>query len=568
MQKPLRRAIAAAFRSRAWRELPADPGSLPLLRHSGALPFRTQPRNPAPMLRVCRRCQLMRRYHSSNTTAPTTAAAADAPPESETELNGKENSDKMEIGDRELKIKKTKTSEPLRILFCGSDEFSCASLQALYDEHRRDPGLIESIDVVVRPGKRTGRGYKVVQHPPIRELAEKLALPIHERDTFTGWDMPQTTNLIIAVSFGLFIPPRLLHQSKFGGLNIHPSLLPDLRGPAPIQHTILAARRHTGVSLQTLHHAAFDRGTVLARSRPVAVPPDAVYTALRERLQDLGARLLVRGLRARVYVPPLEEVPELSGFGEMGEKVREGGGKGGREGEAPRALLHAPKISKQDRQVTAKNLPLVWRRFRALGPLWFWARECGGARRRVIVERMSMAAVGDSDGGGGRTAAAEGAALLSSPPLLIEKGEDLSAVDGGVLAGKGTGVGAGLRPYLVLFEEDDEGGHGADIGVAGDARGREIGGGSGDGRTSRSTAAAGISQSGIETGAKRKYLLLWLPEPDGSSNGSAGAADGACYLGPYRLETLKVEGDKAKPAARALKDFLVPAFAAAESEGI
>jgi len=53
-----------------------------------------------------------------------------------------------------------KLSDPLRILFCGSDDFSCASLRALYDEYRRNSALIRSIDVVVRPAKPTGRGYK------------------------------------------------------------------------------------------------------------------------------------------------------------------------------------------------------------------------------------------------------------------------------------------------------------------------------------------------------------------------------------------------------------------------
>ena len=52
------------------------------------------------------------------------------------------------------------TSDPLRVLFCGSDEFSIASLRALYREHERDKALIESIDVVCRPAKPVGRGLK------------------------------------------------------------------------------------------------------------------------------------------------------------------------------------------------------------------------------------------------------------------------------------------------------------------------------------------------------------------------------------------------------------------------
>ena len=57
----------------------------------------------------------------------------------------------------------TKSSDPLRILFCGSEEFSIASLQALQNEHLEHPETIASIDVACRPGKRVGRGLKKVR---------------------------------------------------------------------------------------------------------------------------------------------------------------------------------------------------------------------------------------------------------------------------------------------------------------------------------------------------------------------------------------------------------------------
>ena len=66
---------------------------------------------------------------------------------------------------------------------------------------------------------------------PLKELADSIQLRVHERDTFTGWDMPrpdgEPINLIVAVSFGLFVPRRLLRAAKYGGLNVHPSLLPE-----------------------------------------------------------------------------------------------------------------------------------------------------------------------------------------------------------------------------------------------------------------------------------------------------------------------------------------------------
>lgn len=57
----------------------------------------------------------------------------------------------------------TKSYDPLRILFCGSDEFSIASLRALHAYHLKQPNQIASIDVVCRPGKRVGRGLKKVR---------------------------------------------------------------------------------------------------------------------------------------------------------------------------------------------------------------------------------------------------------------------------------------------------------------------------------------------------------------------------------------------------------------------
>lgn len=57
----------------------------------------------------------------------------------------------------------SRTSDPLRILFCGSDGFSCESLRALHREYVRDKGLVEALDVMVLPGKRMGRGFKMVR---------------------------------------------------------------------------------------------------------------------------------------------------------------------------------------------------------------------------------------------------------------------------------------------------------------------------------------------------------------------------------------------------------------------
>ncbi|KAJ5947082.1 Formyl transferase N-terminal [Penicillium verhagenii] len=255
----------------------------------------------------------------------------------------------------------TRSYEPLRILFCGSDEFSIASLKALHAYHLKQPSRIASIDVVCRPGKRVGRGLKKIREVPIKEVASALSLPIHEIDTFTGWTPPVTSNgpvnLIIAVSFGLFVPPRILNAASYGGLNVHPSLLPDFRGPAPLHHTLLAGRSTTGVTLQTLHHKNFDHGTILSQtpSPGFEIPSSGSCTVpeLVGLVAPQGAEILVNGIENGLFVPPVENA-------------------GWRASEGTDDLIHAGKIKPEDRHIDWTNWSLldINRRNTVLESLW------------------------------------------------------------------------------------------------------------------------------------------------------------------------------------------------------
>ena len=227
---------------------------------------------------------------------------------------------------------------------------------------------------------------------PLQGLAEQLKLPIHPRDTFTGWQPPQPDgepiNLIIAVSFGLFVPRRLLRGALYGGLNVHPSLLPDLRGPAPLQHALLADLPSTGVSLQTLSDEAFDAGLVLAQTprRPgIPIPAGCSVAELGRLLAPVGADMLVRALRAGLHVPPLS----AAGWDPSTPEERA-------------HLRHAPKITAADRRVAwaasapgGRSAADLAARARLLGPLWGRALRCDGSEKRVILEGVEVAASED-----------------------------------------------------------------------------------------------------------------------------------------------------------------------------
>lgn len=191
---------------------------------------------------------------------------------------------------------------------------------------------------------------------PIKAVATELDLLLHQIDSFRSWNRDWLShrpyNLVVAVSFGLLVPAAVLEKAKYGGLNVHPSLLPDLRGSAPITHALLKRRPVTGVSLQTMHPTKFDHGVVLAQSEEVPLSSDSTPEGLIQQLGPLGADLLRKSIEEGVFVPPVQNA---------------------REGmpDSPQIEL-APKITSKDRQIdwstwTADDIIL---RSRVLGDLW------------------------------------------------------------------------------------------------------------------------------------------------------------------------------------------------------
>lgn len=275
------------------------------------------------------------------------------------------------------RFQSTKVSKPLRVLFCGSDDFSSASLRALHAEQKTNPEGIASIDILCRPGKPTGRGLKFTRDVPIKAVADELGLPVHERDTFTGWELPrpsdESINLIIAVSFGLFVPPRILRSVEYGGLNVHPSMLPNFRGPAPLQHMIMYGSQHAGITLQTLDEKDFDHGKILSQTPQKdlqRIDKKCTYQKLLEYVTPMAANMLVQGIRDKVYVPPYKE----RGWYQTSK------------------LRLAPKITAADREINWKvrHASYIDRRARALGRLWNRVGIDPHTTKRFIFEDIEV----------------------------------------------------------------------------------------------------------------------------------------------------------------------------------
>jgi methionyl-tRNA formyltransferase len=189
----------------------------------------------------------------------------------------------------------------LTTAFLGTSAFAAAVLKRLAaTEHR--PAL-----VVTRPDRPAGRGRRMTP-PPVATLARELDLELIQPDTVNSDEIRDAiaatgADVGVVCAFGALIKEPLL--SSFELLNVHPSLLPRWRGAAPVERAIMAGDEQTGVSIMRVTEG-LDSGPVrLAQAEPIR--PDDDYGSLAARLEELGARLLVRTLDER---PPCIEQPD------------------------------------------------------------------------------------------------------------------------------------------------------------------------------------------------------------------------------------------------------------------
>ena len=169
-----------------------------------------------------------------------------------------------------------------RIAYLGSPAASVPFLLALHGSGYEMPL------VVTRPDRRRSRGA-AAEPTPVGRAAAELGLPVTHRLAETA---SAGADLAVVVAYGEIIPARLIDRLAF--VNVHFSLLPRWRGPAPVERAVLAGDSETGVCLMGLAPEV-DAGPVHQRaSTPIG--PDETAAELRDRLVGLGVDLLMRAL--------------------------------------------------------------------------------------------------------------------------------------------------------------------------------------------------------------------------------------------------------------------------------
>lgn len=176
----------------------------------------------------------------------------------------------------------------MRLLFAGTPEAAVPTLNTIL------AGDHDVVAVLTRPDAPTGRGRRL-RPSPVRSAAEEAGIPVLTPTTLRDAGIQQQLreldlDVAVVVAYGLIVPAAALAIPRHGWLNLHFSLLPELRGAAPAQRAILEGRRHTGMSVFRLA-TGMDTGDLL---RTATTPIGATETAgeLLERLAEEGAPLV------------------------------------------------------------------------------------------------------------------------------------------------------------------------------------------------------------------------------------------------------------------------------------
>lgn len=193
----------------------------------------------------------------------------------------------------------------MRVLFWGTPEFAVPTLRALGEEG------YPVVGVVTQPDRPAGRGRKV-RASAVAEVARDEGIPVLTPERPRGEAFEEELralrpDLSVVVAYGHILRPEILELPRAGSWNVHASLLPELRGAAPIHWAIARGYETTGVTIMRMSEG-MDAGPILHQVEE-PIDPEETSTELALRLAEVGARALIEGLAFLKYggVEPREQ---------------------------------------------------------------------------------------------------------------------------------------------------------------------------------------------------------------------------------------------------------------------
>ncbi len=203
----------------------------------------------------------------------------------------------------------------MRVVFMGTPDFAVDCLDILVEKGH------EVVGVFSQPDKPQGR-KQIMTPPAVKARALELGLDVYQPVTFKDGEAAEileklAPELIVVVAYGKLIPQRVLDIPKYGCVNVHASLLPKLRGAAPIQWSVINGEKETGVTTMQLD-AGLDTGDILLVKK-TDIEPNETSGELFDRLKVLGAQLLIETIDEMLSgtLSPIKQDDSLSTYASM-----------------------------------------------------------------------------------------------------------------------------------------------------------------------------------------------------------------------------------------------------------
>lgn len=175
-----------------------------------------------------------------------------------------------------------------KILFMGTPDFSVPVLRQIINDG------YEIIGVVTQPDRPVGR-KKLLTPPPVKVEAIKYGIPVLQPEKIRQKEeldkiLTLHPDLIVTAAFGQILPKELLEAPKYGCINVHASLLPELRGGAPIHYALLQGKKKTGITIMYMAEK-LDAGDIIKQVE-VPISEEDTLGTLHDKLSAAGAKLL------------------------------------------------------------------------------------------------------------------------------------------------------------------------------------------------------------------------------------------------------------------------------------
>ncbi len=279
----------------------------------------------------------------------------------------------------------------MRVLFLGTAEFACPTLEALLASRHEVTG------VVTQPDRPKGRGQKLVP-TPVKSVARKALLPVYQPEKIRDPAFLKTLEsirpeLMVVAAYGQILSASVLAVPPRGCVNVHGSILPKYRGAAPIVRAILAGESRTGITTMFMD-PGMDTGPILLAEETEIGEEDTAGT-LHDRLAQIGARLLLQTLEG-LEKNSLSPKPQ----------------------DHSRATL-APKLEKEEARILwGAPARQVFNQIRAFDP-WPGAYTLWAGRTLKLFRPRMMEAAGKEEPGTVTGASAEGIRIAASQGSLF-----------------------------------------------------------------------------------------------------------------------------------------------------